>query len=226
MDRRQVVNIQREAPPPTASSSASSTALQAILANLRGIDAVWVALSGLYGHKFTTAYGEDPQGIQGLLWQAAIDDLSEDQLRHGLGRCLTRVDRWPPDAPEYRALCLDILSLAQVQADLKRVNEERHPFTRLVWSVLDTWAFTNGDEYRARDALRGAYEVAHQARMTGTPLPPTGQQALPKGRSQVERDKPNPAKMTKRGTAIVEAFARDLHPSRAQARLEPEDPAA
>lgn len=221
MDRRQVVQLHQEAPPQTASSSASPTALQAILANLTGIDVVWVALSGLYGHKFTSAYGEDPQGIQGLLWQANIGDLSEAQLRHGLGRCMTRGDDWPPVAAEFRALCLDVLSLPMVQADLKRTNEERHPFTRLVWSVLDTWAYTNGDDFRARDALRGAYEVAREARMTGTPLPPTGQQALPKGRSQVQRDRANPTKMTDRSTAIIEAFAAELHPRRA-ARREPD----
>lgn len=184
----------------------------AILARLSGIRLVWAGLSGLYGTKFTNPFGANPDGATGALWQAALGDLSDEQLRHGLSKVVTAGDTFCPAAPEFRALCLDVLELAEVRADLSRTNEERHPFTRLVWSCLDVWAYTNGDDFRARDALASAYALARKARMDGAPLPEGGQYALPKGRSEADKGKADPSKMTWKGQQIIDAFARELHP--------------
>lgn len=184
------------------------------LATLSGIELVWVGLAGLYGVRFTGPFGSDPYGPSAALWRASLGDLSDEALRHGLEACVAAGEDWPPTAPAYRALCLSVLTLDEVRLDLRRANEERHPFTRMVWSVMDIWAFTKGDDFRARDALASAYAVARKSRMRGEPLPPSDQLALPRGMSAVEAARPNPAKMTSRGQQIADALARQLHPDR------------
>lgn len=187
---------------------------------MSGIDLVWVALAGLYGSRFTTPFGVTPDGVPAALWRTTLGGLSEADLRTGIAALMASGEDFPPSAPAFRALCLEVLSADEVRADLRRQNEERHPFTRMVWMFMDTFAFTQGDDWKAREALTAAYAAARKARMEGHPLPPRPKAALTDARASKEPINPgraaaaNPAKVTRKGAAIADAFAQELHPRR------------
>lgn len=64
---------------------------------------LWQLMGSLYGHKWTTAYGDeaDPDRV----WQATLTGVSEEQIRLAMGELAKRGDEWPPSAPEFRRLC-------------------------------------------------------------------------------------------------------------------------
>ena len=115
--------------------------------------------------------GDDPHGTAGDTWAKGLTGLSAGQLAHGLEACITRNDVWPPTLPEFRALCMDVPTLAQVKADLLGKAAERAPFTLLVWRYIDGHAFRRADQRTADRMLSDAYEVAREQAMRGVPLP-------------------------------------------------------
>lgn len=60
----------------------------------------------MYGHKWVTSYGSevDPDRV----WLAALSDVTPEQIKHGLKRCVNEGMDWPPSAPEFRVLCLNL----------------------------------------------------------------------------------------------------------------------
>lgn len=54
----------------------------------------------IYGHKWTSAYGETDDGT----WLKGMSDITPEQVAHGLTECLKRQDPWPPTLPEFRAM--------------------------------------------------------------------------------------------------------------------------
>lgn len=70
----------------------------------RVMDRLWERMAEIYGHRWTSAYGETP--AQG--WEIALRGISPERIKQGLE--LMAADRkyhdWPPAALEFRALCL------------------------------------------------------------------------------------------------------------------------
>jgi hypothetical protein len=68
----------------------------------RIIDRVWQRMAEIYGHKWTSSYGDiDKDGT----WAQGLADMRPDELRTGFVSCVKRGDPWPPSLPEFRALC-------------------------------------------------------------------------------------------------------------------------
>lgn len=70
---------------------------------------LWVRMTALYLHRWTSAMGESfgESGPFGTTWQAGLAGISNTQVAHGLHACITRDDgAWPPTLPEFRALCM------------------------------------------------------------------------------------------------------------------------
>lgn len=66
---------------------------------------LWKQLSDIYGARFTNVHGEtDASGV----WYQALNDLSRDDLRHGLHALYrdSRFETWPPNCTQFRHLCL------------------------------------------------------------------------------------------------------------------------
>ena len=60
-------------------------------------------MAKIYGHKWTSSYGESDDGT----WLAGLYDVTIDQVRYGLERLRVDGERiWPPTLPEFRLLCL------------------------------------------------------------------------------------------------------------------------
>lgn len=58
-------------------------------------------MTELYGHRFTSAYGDQPNDT----WARALAQTTGRQLANGLQTCFKREDRWPPTLPEFVDMC-------------------------------------------------------------------------------------------------------------------------
>lgn len=138
---------------------------------------MWVRMAEIYGHRWTSGYGEDPDGPAAQTWAKGLAGLRPDQLAAGLTTCLASADPWPPTLPEFRALCLGVPTVAQVLLEL-RPGGQRSGFTVLVWSLVDPYRYANLPSDRADRLVREAYELAREQVMRGKPIPDAPAQAL------------------------------------------------
>jgi len=88
-------------------------------------------LAELYGHRFTSAYGDNPS--QG--WELALTGLTPEMIGNGLKRMAkeSRFSEWPPTALEFRRLCLPTAAELGLPDDGEAyrqafgLNAQRHP---------------------------------------------------------------------------------------------------
>jgi len=66
---------------------------------------LWRRMTEIYGHKFTSNFGDQPNES----WSRCLSDVSPMKIGAGLNELLTRADPWPPTAIEFRQLCLGML---------------------------------------------------------------------------------------------------------------------
>lgn len=65
-------------------------------------------MTDMYGHKWTSSKGESADSGTGKVWGHALNGVYPNEIGDGL-KLLAEVgtkDGWPPDAPEFRKLCL------------------------------------------------------------------------------------------------------------------------
>lgn len=150
-----------------ARDTTSATSSTPRSAALREIDALWITMADIYGHKWVSSFGADPEKGAGATWAAALGDLSRRQLGIGIDACRVSADPWPPTLPQFRAMCLGIPTLAAVRLD----RDKATPFTRLVWQHLDGYRMRQASADAADRMLREAYELAREHVMRGGSLP-------------------------------------------------------
>lgn len=138
-------------------------------------DYLWIHMGGLYGHQWTSAYGDDPGGTAGAEWYLTLQDLTREQIDAGLYVCRRSGDDWPPAAPAFRARCFGIPSYERVKADL---HSREMPFTRMVWESIDHWLLSQSNARDADRMVRNAYNYATARRLDGAELPPEPAGAL------------------------------------------------
>lgn len=92
------------------------------------IDRVWLRMTGLYGHKWTSNYGtSDADGT----WAKGLADMSSEDLKRGFFACLVSEDDWPPSLPGFRKLCKPkrenaaMYRYSPMQIEYKRTDEEK-----------------------------------------------------------------------------------------------------
>lgn len=125
----------------------------------------------MFGHTWSSAYGTQPEGMISDTWAAALGGLSTDQLAAGLNACVAEGNEFPPNAPRFRCMCLGVPPFAQVKLEIHAPQAERSPFTRLVWSFVNGYAYRHAPMDKAERLLHEAYELAKESRMRGAPLP-------------------------------------------------------
>lgn len=136
----------------------------------------WARMAAIYGHKWSSAYGELPEDDNGKAttagdtWRRGLMGIPSAALGIGLNACVVSADPWPPTLPEFRAMCLAVPSLAAVRMAIRHGGAE--PFIRLVYQYLDTFAHRHADVPRAEKMLADAYQQAREHVMQGKPLPP------------------------------------------------------
>lgn len=124
-------------------------------------------MAEIYGHRWTAAYGEDPDTGAGATWAKGLAGVEPRQLASGLAASIASADPWPPTLPEFRARCLGIPPMSAVRMDATKVE----PFTRLVWQFLDGYRYKQASAEKADRLLREAYELARVHVMRGGALP-------------------------------------------------------
>lgn len=132
---------------------------------------LWESMGDVYGHRWGSSYGADPDGRTARTWAKGLADIHPGQLAVGIRACVKAADGWPPSLPEFRALCLSIPALHAVRGELLSRGSERTPFGLLVWQHLDTYRWRHADAREADRILREAYDAAKQHVMGGGALP-------------------------------------------------------
>ncbi|MNN21913.1 hypothetical protein D3C81_1352500 [compost metagenome] len=159
---------------PKRASTESATARAVSSTSRRTL---WVRMAEIYGHRWTSSFGENPDNGAALTWAKGLAGVTPAQLAEGLMACLASADPWPPTLPEFRARCLGVPALAQVQLEL-RSPENRSAFTILVWSCIDAYRFRHASTEKSDRLIRDAYETARERVMRGGKLPTVPAAAL------------------------------------------------
>lgn len=145
---------------------------------------LWLRMTEIYGHKFTSACGEDAASGAGETWAIGLSGLSARDINTGLSAALTSTDPWPPTLPQFRAMCLGIPSLAAVRLAI-RMKAKPTPFTVMLWQNLDSYRLRQASADAADRLVREAYELTREYVMQGRELPLVPEEAL-------EQEKPEP----------------------------------
>lgn len=167
----------------------------------------WQRMAAIYGHKWTSAYGDTPFDDNGSLtlagdtWQRGLTGVAEQDIAKGLQAALMSADGWPPTLPAFRALCFDIPAFSVVRREAR--SKDRRPFTTATLSRLDLYRWERADQDKADRLLKDAFEETVDFVLRGGELP-SGQKALPKDCQQYE-----PAEKTPEEIAIAERKAQE-----------------
>jgi len=135
------------------------------------IRTLWLRMAECYGHRWTSAYGEDAALGAGLTWAKGLAKLTNEQLAKGITQAVASADPWPPTLPAFRSMCLGIPSLALVKHELRHGNAARSPFVRLVWDRIDGYLYARADADKADRMLAEAYQLAAEYVMLGGSMP-------------------------------------------------------
>lgn len=160
-----------ESPKPAGLSMASDPPSSRVMRRF------WARMAAIYGHKWTSSYGErcdDDEGaltLVGDTWARGLSGISDQAIARGVNGCLMSSDPWPPSLPLFRASCLAIPSLAMVRLAIAG-KVDQTPFSRLVAGNLDTYRMRQVDAEKADRMVRDAYELAREHAMCGGDLPP------------------------------------------------------
>jgi hypothetical protein len=142
---------------------------------------LWERMTALYGHAWLSVHGPSPQSSDGTLtihgetWSKVLSGLSGTQLGHGLEACITSGREFPPSAPRFRSMCLQLPSFISLKAQFDAVRyqeKDAGPFARLVCQFLNYDSYRYGDKKTSDKALKEAYELASEQLMRGGSYPP------------------------------------------------------
>ncbi|MGC1550508.1 MAG: hypothetical protein WA777_18455 [Rhodanobacter sp.] len=182
---------------------------------------LWSKMTGIYGHAWTSKFGDSPEydcdhispgalNDAGKLWQAGLAGITPKQIGLGISRAVMRAGEFAPNLPEFRKLCLGIPPLAKVRLSLTKIHAEDNEtaaFCRLVWQFIgDQWTFARSSPDTCARIVRDAYQLAVEYRMALGELPAAPAALI---------SKPEPRNLTReeiaaRDRAEKEAFRRGL----------------
>jgi len=84
---------------PIESEKPADSLLQGELHDRR-MAALWVRMSEIYGHRWTSSYGEEPNKA----WVDGLRDSPNDDFVRAVEYLKDGGDEWPPNLPEFKAL--------------------------------------------------------------------------------------------------------------------------
>ena len=63
---------------------------------------LWVKFAEIYGHRWTSSYGEDAGAGAGQTWALGLAGLSPEQIASGILAAMRSGSEWPPSLPLFR----------------------------------------------------------------------------------------------------------------------------
>lgn len=135
----------------------------------RTLNRLWLRMAQIFGPRWTTAFGDTPAEGAGELWASGLANMTAAQIKRGIAAAALGADPWPPTLPAFRALCLGIPSQAAALKDAQ--GPRREPFSRLLWSFVDSWTLAHVDTSTAQRLLRDAYMAAVEHMLAGGLIP-------------------------------------------------------
>lgn len=177
---------------------------------------VWERMAAVFPNVWRSAMGDSPNKPDGALtvagdtWAKGLAGISGQQLAAGLRAVIANASSWPPTLGEFRALCEGLPTFEDVEHELRPGRSvDPSPFARLVWQMLDSWAYRHADVGKAERLLRGAYHRAREHVQRGGAMPETSA-AVTQERPASKRD---PAVAERALAAIAAAIGVDRQSS-------------
>jgi len=177
---------------------------------------VWERMAAVFPNVWRAAMGDSPNKPDGGLtvagdtWAKGLSGITGQQLAVGLRAVIANASNWPPTLGEFRALCEGLPTFEDVEHELRPGRSvDPSPFARLVWQMLDSWAYRHADVGKAERLLRGAYHRAREHVQRGGAMPETSA-AVTQERPASKRD---PAVAERALAAIAAAIGVDRQSS-------------
>lgn len=133
-------------------------------------DYVFARMTSMFGHRWTSAYGEDSRALPAMEWANALSGLTRSQVDAGFEATLLTGEEWPPSAPKFLERCMSIPTFAVVALEVQK-RGTMSAFSREVWHGLDTFNWNLASTDRAERMLRDVYERVRSRVMAGETLP-------------------------------------------------------
>ena len=169
---------------------------------MTALEMIGATMTAAFGHRWTSAHGDDFANTSGSLWAIELAGMSRGQIERGLQVAVRSSDGWPPVLADFRAACLGVMQFAEVDAMLARPPKEWLPFASLVKRNIDDHAWRMSGPDGQQHLLRRGYDRARAHVMAGGKLPeytPTSAQIV-----HQEEENPLPPIMFSSQDAIEE----------------------
>lgn len=136
------------------------------------LDKLWLVMTETYGHRWTSNFGVSAD--QNHAWAKHLSGLAGRQIANGLSALSGVVDGWPPSAPEFRALCLQVPGLpSEAQAwDEARCGKYSHKAVKIAAEATSTFDLHMGknNDKALRQRFDRNYAIVMRRAQTGQPL--------------------------------------------------------
>lgn len=150
------------------------------------IEDLWERMAKIYGHKWTSSYGDADDGT----WRAGLRGLTRKHIAHGLTKCVRGAEVWPPSLPEFIAMCkptpqdfgLPNFETAYREAIRGCAVDDHvwtHPAVYHAMQEVGRYEFKNFTDSRLRQLFERAYEITCRRVMDGEQLDAPIPKALP-----------------------------------------------
>lgn len=137
----------------------------------------WKRMTAMFPGKWERENGVAPVKnggeltIAGETWMQVLKGLRRSQIARGMSGCISEGREWPPNAPRFLTMCLDVPALASVEREMAP-GRPQTGFTVLVRSLLDLHVYASAEDgFQQRRMLQDAYERAVKHVVEGKPLP-------------------------------------------------------
>lgn len=65
------------------------------------MDRLWIRMAEIFGHKWTSQYGDEPLET----WAKRLGSMSADEIAYGVNACASSSLEWPPSLPDFCGMC-------------------------------------------------------------------------------------------------------------------------
>ena len=136
------------------------------------LDTLWLKMTETYGHRWTSSFGVSVD--QTHAWAKHLAGVTGRQLANGLSALSSVIDGWPPSAPEFRAMCLQVPGLpSEAQAwDEARSGQYSHKAVKIAAEATSTFDLKSAthDDKALKQRFERNYAIVVRRAQTGQPL--------------------------------------------------------